>query len=469
MRMRISPSAFFQTNTEMAERLYRLAIEYAAPAGSDRVYDLYCGIGTIGLLMAPRVREVWGLELVEEAIADAIANARLNEVENAHFFAGDVRLALRELVERAGRPDMLVVDPPRSGLSQKVVRRVIEAGPRRIVYVSCNPTTLAPNAAQLVTDGGYRLRRVRAVDMFPQTPHIECVALLRTRVRVVALAPWTLRLARRPCWFVRARRGRPPGRVPGWLPRRRAGSAPLVPRIARLTARHAGRRAVRRGVPRRRSDVLATGRCAGAATTSPFMDLGIGRTPSDSYARSSGPPGLQLGADWPSQPRALWLDDRSTVVRGGRWRSSPSTGSLDGVPSTRRVAGAPERPRAPPVQPAGVAATRGHREQPGDAHRLHNGRVVVRTRQHRISAGNRRRNLPGVRALRSQVMRGTNPDGSHYADRAMGRLLQRRRRRPLHAAFVLRVAAEPRLHRVALRRRRALGLLTYGTLVTVLS
>jgi 23S rRNA (uracil1939-C5)-methyltransferase len=178
MRVQISPSAFFQTNTEMAERLYRLAIEYAAPAASDRIYDLYCGIGTIGLLMAPRAGQVWGLELVEDAIADAIANAKLNEVENASFFAGDVRLALRELVERAGRPDVLVVDPPRSGLSQKVVRRVIEAGPRRIVYVSCNPTTLAPNAAQLVADGGYRLRRVRAVDMFPQTPHIECVALL---------------------------------------------------------------------------------------------------------------------------------------------------------------------------------------------------------------------------------------------------------------------------------------------------
>jgi 23S rRNA (uracil1939-C5)-methyltransferase len=178
MRMRISPNAFFQTNTEMAERLYRLAIEYAAPAGSDRVYDLYCGIGTIGLLMAPRAGEVWGLELVEEAIADAIANARLNEVDNARFFAGDVRLALRELVDRAGRPDVLVVDPPRSGLSQKIVRRVIQAGPRRVVYVSCNPTTLAPNAAQLVADGGYSLRRVRAVDMFPQTPHIECVALL---------------------------------------------------------------------------------------------------------------------------------------------------------------------------------------------------------------------------------------------------------------------------------------------------
>jgi 23S rRNA (uracil1939-C5)-methyltransferase len=177
MRVRIAWGAFFQTNTEMAERLYELAVDYAQPAGTDRIYDLYCGIGTIGLLMAPRVAEVWGLELVEEAIADAIANARLNEVENAHFFAGDVRLAMRELVAEAGRPDTVVVDPPRSGLSQKVVRRIIESGPRRIVYVSCNPTTLAPNAAQLV-EAGYALHRVRPVDMFPQTPHIECVALL---------------------------------------------------------------------------------------------------------------------------------------------------------------------------------------------------------------------------------------------------------------------------------------------------
>jgi 23S rRNA (uracil1939-C5)-methyltransferase len=177
LRIHISPSAFFQTNTEMAERLYELAIDYAQPTGTDRVFDLYCGIGTIGLLMAPRAAEVWGLELIEEAIADAIASARRNEIDNARFFAGDVRLALRELVQRAGRPDVLVVDPPRSGLSQKVVRRIIEAGPRRIVYVSCNPTTLAPNAAQLV-EAGYALRRVRAVDMFPQTPHIECVAVL---------------------------------------------------------------------------------------------------------------------------------------------------------------------------------------------------------------------------------------------------------------------------------------------------
>jgi 23S rRNA (uracil1939-C5)-methyltransferase len=180
MRFEISAEAFFQTNTEMAERLYQLAIEYAAPVGFERVYDLYCGIGTIGLLLSPRVAEVWGLELVPEAISDAIANARANEVDNAHFFAGDVRLALRDLSERAGRPDTLVVDPPRAGLSQKVVRRIIETAPSRIVYVSCNPTTLAPNAAQLV-EAGYELVRVRPVDMFPQTPHIECVAELVRR------------------------------------------------------------------------------------------------------------------------------------------------------------------------------------------------------------------------------------------------------------------------------------------------
>lgn len=174
--LRISPEAFFQTNTEMAEVLYGLTAEYAALEGWERVYDLYCGIGAIALTLAPRAGELWGIEIVESAVADAIAAARRNEVERANFFAGDTRLALPELVARAGRPDVLVVDPPRAGLSQKVVRRILEAAPRRIVYVSCNPTTLAPNAAQLV-EGGYVLRRVRPVDMFPQTHHVESVTL----------------------------------------------------------------------------------------------------------------------------------------------------------------------------------------------------------------------------------------------------------------------------------------------------
>jgi len=177
LRFRISPNAFFQTNTEMAERLYGEALALAGLSGRENVLDLFCGIGTIGLVMALDAGEVWGVELVEEAVADAIENARLNGIDNASFFAGDVRLAMRPLLERSGRPDVVVVDPPRAGLSQKVVRRVLEAEARRIVYVSCNPTTLAPNARQMV-DAGYELRSVRPVDMFPQTPHIECVAML---------------------------------------------------------------------------------------------------------------------------------------------------------------------------------------------------------------------------------------------------------------------------------------------------
>jgi 23S rRNA (uracil1939-C5)-methyltransferase len=177
LRVGISPHAFFQTNTEMAEVLYGVAAEVADLRGHERLFDLFCGIGTVGLALAGRAAQLYGLEIVPEAVADAIANARRNEIEHASFFAGDVRLALRELVERAGRPDVVTLDPPRAGLSKKVVRRLVEAAPRRIVYISCNPTTLAPNAAQLA-EAGYVLRRVRMVDMFPQTPHVECVALL---------------------------------------------------------------------------------------------------------------------------------------------------------------------------------------------------------------------------------------------------------------------------------------------------
>ena len=177
LRFAISPEAFFQTNTIMAEKLYAIAADAAGLQGWERVFDLFCGIGTVGLSLAPRAGEVWGVEIVESAVADAIANAQANELRNTQFFAGDVRVVMRELVERAGRPDVLVVDPPRAGLSQKVVRRIIEAAPKKIVYISCNPTTLAPNAAQL-TEAGYVLRTVAPVDMFPQTPHIECVAML---------------------------------------------------------------------------------------------------------------------------------------------------------------------------------------------------------------------------------------------------------------------------------------------------
>src|SRR4051794_17961623 len=177
LRFKISAEAFFQTNTEMAEVLYANAADLAGLTGRERVFDLFCGIGTISLALAGSAGEVWGIEVIEQAIADAMKNARMNGVDNTRFFAGDVRTAMRPLVEEAGKPDVVVVDPPRPGLSQKIVRRILEAEPKRIVYVSCNPTTLAPNARQMA-DAGYALREVRPVDMFPQTAHVECVALL---------------------------------------------------------------------------------------------------------------------------------------------------------------------------------------------------------------------------------------------------------------------------------------------------
>ncbi len=177
LHFRISHNAFFQTNTEMAEVLYGIAGEMADLGGGERVFDLFCGIGTLGLTLATDAGEVWGIELIEAAVVDAEDNARRNGVANAHFRAGDARKEIRPLIAEAGNPEVAVVDPPRAGLSRKVVRRLIECDAPRIVYVSCNPTTLAPNAAQLA-EAGYRLRRVKPVDMFPQTPHIECVALL---------------------------------------------------------------------------------------------------------------------------------------------------------------------------------------------------------------------------------------------------------------------------------------------------
>ena len=176
LRLRVSHGAFLQTNTEMAERLYAIAGDFAGLAGSERLFDLYCGIGTIGLSLASRAGEVWGLEGVPEAVADAESNAALNGIENANFVAADTRLGITPLLERTGRPDVVIVDPPRSGLSKKIVRRLLECEAPRIVYVSCNPTTLAPNAAQIV-EAGYTLRRVKPVDMFPQTPHVETVAV----------------------------------------------------------------------------------------------------------------------------------------------------------------------------------------------------------------------------------------------------------------------------------------------------
>jgi 23S rRNA (uracil1939-C5)-methyltransferase len=177
LRYRVRPNAFLQTNTAMCERLYELARDYAALSGEETVYDLYSGIGTIALTVAGDALTVWGVEASEESVACALENAELNGVANAAFFAGEVASSLAELRERAGPPDVVVVDPPRAGLSGKALRRIGELGAPRLVYVSCNPTTLAGNAKELVREWGYRLERARPVDMFPHTPHVETVAL----------------------------------------------------------------------------------------------------------------------------------------------------------------------------------------------------------------------------------------------------------------------------------------------------
>ena len=179
LRFRIRPNAFLQTNTEMAETLYRLAIEYAGLTGGETVYDLYCGTGTIGLAMAADALTVWGVEISEESVACALDNMDLNGITNAAFFAGNVSQSLEELAERAGPPDVVVVDPPRAGLAGKALRRLGRLEAPRIVYVSCNPTTLAGDVKQLRADFGYELVRARPVDMFPHTPHVECVSLLQ--------------------------------------------------------------------------------------------------------------------------------------------------------------------------------------------------------------------------------------------------------------------------------------------------
>ena len=181
LRFRVRPNAFLQTNTAMAEQLYGLAGEFAALTGSETVYDLYCGIGTIGLTLASSALTVWGVDASEESVACALENADLNGISNAAFFAGETADSLAELRERAGDPDVVVVDPPRAGLSNKAVRRLGRLEAPRIVYVSCNPTTLAGNVKELASSWGYTLERVQPVDMFPHTPHVESVSLLVKR------------------------------------------------------------------------------------------------------------------------------------------------------------------------------------------------------------------------------------------------------------------------------------------------
>jgi 23S rRNA (uracil1939-C5)-methyltransferase len=179
LRFRVRPNAFLQTNTRMAERIYDLVRDFAALEGNETVYDLYCGIGTIGLVLAHDALTVWGIDISEESIACALENAELNGIGNAAYFAGNVGQSLEQLRDRSGGADVVVVDPPRAGLAGKALKRLGEIGAPRIVYVSCNPTTLAGDLKRLRQEYGYDLRRAKPVDMFPHTPHVETVSLLQ--------------------------------------------------------------------------------------------------------------------------------------------------------------------------------------------------------------------------------------------------------------------------------------------------
>ena len=173
----LSPQAFYQVNPVQAERLYERAVEYAVNAPSDRVLDLYCGAGTISLCLARKAAHVIGAEIVPEAIENARRNAERNGMENVEFLCADAGAAAAELARRGVRPDCIVVDPPRKGMSPEAIDAMVSMQPPRIVYVSCDPGTLARDV-KLLTQRGYTLTQALAVDMFPQTPHVETVVLL---------------------------------------------------------------------------------------------------------------------------------------------------------------------------------------------------------------------------------------------------------------------------------------------------
>ena len=177
LRFKLSPLSFYQVNRTQAERLYEVAARYAGLTGQELLLDLYCGAGTIGLSMAGMARRLLGVEIVPQAVENARENARLNGIENAEFFCGDAGEAARMLAERGERLDVIVLDPPRKGCSPDLVRTVAEFGPKRIVYVSCDPATLARDL-KLFAELGYPPVEAMPVDMFPGTAHVETVVLL---------------------------------------------------------------------------------------------------------------------------------------------------------------------------------------------------------------------------------------------------------------------------------------------------
>ena len=180
LKFKIGPTSFYQTNPEQAQKLYEVAYNFADFKGDELVYDLYTGAGTIASFVAPSVKKVIGVEYVEEAVNDARENMQLNGITNVDFYAGDLAKVLdEEFIKANGKPDIIITDPPRAGMHDKVVRQILNAEPEKIVYVSCNPATQARDIA--ILHEKYDLLKIQPVDMFPQTHHVENVVLMKKR------------------------------------------------------------------------------------------------------------------------------------------------------------------------------------------------------------------------------------------------------------------------------------------------
>lgn len=180
VRFAISAKSFYQVNPIQTEKLYKKALEYADLSGNETVIDAYCGIGTISLFLAQKAKKVYGVEIVPEAISDAKENAKLNNMDNVEFFVGQAEKVMPWWQAQGLKPDVIVVDPPRKGCDEDLLHAVLQMKPKRIVYVSCNPSTLARDL-KILEEGGYKTREAQPVDMFPQTMHIEVVTVLEEK------------------------------------------------------------------------------------------------------------------------------------------------------------------------------------------------------------------------------------------------------------------------------------------------
>ena len=180
LRFKVGPKSFYQTNTEQAYHLYCVAREFANLSGNELVYDLYTGTGTIANFVAHKAKKVIGIEYVPEAIEDAKVNSQVNNITNTLFYAGDMKdILTNDFIAQHGRPDVIITDPPRAGMHPDVIKVILNAAPKRIVYVSCNPATQARDLQMM--DIYYKVAAVQPVDMFPHTPHVENVVLLEKR------------------------------------------------------------------------------------------------------------------------------------------------------------------------------------------------------------------------------------------------------------------------------------------------